>query len=166
MQVRLLSLIFASVHDSSNLRHYLALNKLFAISSHSSLRFFFFCTFQVQVRANQHSCFKLIGQTKRREKKGQTHIWKDRRKVAIIYFLKAQTPDGCQPFKCVGALEIQRELIIDCLEMSLNAIKSQVSSNPKQKWNFDGLKRESINKSRKEMIKPLILHSRWLAKLL
>lgn len=69
--------------------------------------------------------------------------------MAIIYFLKAQTPDGCQPFKCVGALEIQRELIIDCLQMSLNAIKSQVSSSPKQKWNFDGLKAESINKSRK-----------------
>lgn len=57
-----------------------------------------FWTFGVDV-TNQHYCIRLTGQNKRGEKKGQTHIWKDRRKVAIIYFLKAQTPDGCQPFQ-------------------------------------------------------------------
>lgn len=36
--------------------------------------------------------------------KGQKDIWKDRRKVAIVYFVKPQTPDGCQHFKCDDAL--------------------------------------------------------------
>lgn len=38
--------------------------------------------------------------------KGQTDIWKDRQRLAIIYFIKPHTPAGCQPCKCDVAIQI------------------------------------------------------------
>ena len=55
-------------------------------------------------------------------------------------------------FNIYDALEIQRQLIIDCLE------KSSIFQ-PQQKSKFDRLKRESMNKGAK---KPLFLYHKML----